>query len=82
MKTRKTGARGWFGLTALAVFTGIVVQVFVSANANDGAFPNPNRSSTVFKVFRLTVLVAITITGIVFHAVLARLLDLEATFAS
>ncbi len=38
---------------------------------------NPNRSSTVFKVFRLIGLVAITITGIVFHAVLRQLLDLE-----
>lgn len=102
-----TKARAWFGLTALAVFAGIIIQVLVSANANDGDFHtaagrvfnvfcfftiqsnlivgftclllamNPNRSATVFKVFRLTGLVAITITGIVFHAVLAKLLDLE-----
>ncbi len=102
-----TKGRAWFGLTALAVFAGIIIQVFVSANASGGAFHtaagrvfnvfcfftiqsnlivgvtclllamNPNRSSTMFKVFRLTGLVAITITGIVFHAVLAKLLDLE-----
>jgi hypothetical protein len=38
---------------------------------------DPSRSSTVFKVFRLTGVVAIAITGIVFHAVLKHLLDLE-----
>lgn len=36
-----------------------------------------DRTSTVFAVFRLTGLVAITVTFLVFHAVLARLLDLE-----
>jgi hypothetical protein len=103
----ETKACAWFGLTALAVFAGIVIQVFVSANAKAEFFHsaggrvfnvfcfftiqsnlivgvtslllalNPHRSSTVFKAFRLTGLVAITVTGIVFHAVLARLLDLE-----
>ena len=38
---------------------------------------NPNRSSTVFRVFRLIGLVAITVTFIVFHVVLSKLLDLE-----
>jgi hypothetical protein len=38
---------------------------------------NPARSSTVFKTFRLTGVVAITITGLVYHAVLSKLLDLE-----
>jgi hypothetical protein len=38
---------------------------------------NPNRSSTVFRVFRLTGVVAITITGVVYHAVLRQLFDLE-----
>jgi hypothetical protein len=38
---------------------------------------NPSRSSTVFRVFRLTGIVAITITFVVFHAVLKKLLDLE-----
>jgi hypothetical protein len=36
-----------------------------------------NRPSTAFAVLRLTGLVAITVTGIVFHAVLARTLDLK-----
>jgi len=35
---------------------------------------NPNRSSTVFNTFRLTGVVAIAVTDVVFHAVLARLL--------
>ncbi|HEX4704942.1 MAG TPA: Pr6Pr family membrane protein [Pseudonocardiaceae bacterium] len=38
---------------------------------------NPNRTSTVFGVFRLTGLVAITVTGIVFHVALGGLLDLD-----
>jgi hypothetical protein len=38
---------------------------------------DPNRNSTVFRVFRLIGLVAITVTFIVFHVVLSRLLDLE-----
>jgi hypothetical protein len=38
---------------------------------------NPDRSSPAFRVFRLIGVVAITITGIVFHAVLRHLLDLE-----
>src|ERR1700712_259701 len=36
-----------------------------------------NRSSTVFAVFRLTGIVGITVTFIVFHTVLSGLLDLE-----
>jgi hypothetical protein len=99
--------RIWFGLTALLVLFGVVVQVLVSANAKAVSFHtplarglnvfvfftiqsnlivgatslllwiDPNRSSTVFKVFRLSGVVAIAITGIVFHAVLKHLLDLE-----
>ena len=37
----------------------------------------PDRSSAVFRVFRLIGLVAITVTGIVYHVALARILDLE-----
>jgi hypothetical protein len=103
----QTKARAWFGVTALVVAFGIVVQVTVAANAEPVAFDsavsralnvfafftipsnlivgigclllalNPNRSSTAFKVFRLTSVVAIAITGIVFHSVLKKLLDLE-----
>ncbi len=36
-----------------------------------------DRSSTIFAVLRLSGLVAITITGLVFHAVLAQTLDLK-----
>ena len=38
---------------------------------------NPNRSSTVFAVFRLTGLVGITVTGIVSHVALSGLLELD-----
>ena len=102
-----TKARLWFGVTALVVLSGVVVQVFVTANAGPGHFHtpltralnvfafftvqsnlivgvtslllavNPNRASTVFRAFRLTGVVCIAITGVVFHVVLAKLLDLE-----
>jgi hypothetical protein len=38
---------------------------------------NPARSSTVFRVFRLTGVVAITVTFLVFHVALAHLLELD-----
>jgi len=38
---------------------------------------NPERSSAVFAVFRLTGVVAITVTFVVFHVALSRLLDLD-----
>jgi hypothetical protein len=38
---------------------------------------NPKRSSTLFNAARLAGVVSIAITGIVFHAVLGKLLDLE-----
>ena len=38
---------------------------------------DPTRSSTTFKTFRLTGVVAIIITGVVYHSVLRQLLDLE-----
>jgi hypothetical protein len=37
----------------------------------------PNRSSIVFAVARLTGVVAITVTGLVYHVALANLLDLQ-----
>jgi hypothetical protein len=37
----------------------------------------PDRSSAVFRVFRLIGLVAITVTGVVYHVALSRLVDLE-----
>jgi hypothetical protein len=102
-----SNARAWFGLTALVVLVGIIIQVSVTANAKTGFFHsstaralnvfvfftiqsniivgatslllalNPMRSSIAFKTFRLTGVVAIAITGLVYHAVLAKLLDLE-----
>jgi hypothetical protein len=100
--------RAWFGLTALAVVVGIIVQVAVAAGAKppvrfDSATArafnvfvfftiqsnlivggtsmllalDPRRTSTVFSTFRLIGVVAIAITGIVFHAVIASTLDLE-----
>ena len=38
---------------------------------------DPNRRSTVFATFRLIGIVAITVTMVVFHVVLSRLLDLD-----
>jgi hypothetical protein len=37
----------------------------------------PDRSAAVFRVFRLIGLVAITVTGVVYHVALSRILDLE-----
>jgi len=37
----------------------------------------PNRSSTLFGVFRLIGVVAITVTGLVYHVAIAHLLDLD-----
>jgi hypothetical protein len=104
------GAKGraWFGLTALAVVFGLVVQLIVTYNASEGAFfhsalsrtlnvfvfftilsniivgtsslllwMDSDRSSPLFDTLRLTGVVAITITGVVYHAVLSGLLDLE-----
>lgn len=90
----QTKARLWFGGTALAVFLGVTIQLFVTPNLNVFAYftiqsnlivgatslllvLNPGRTSTVFEVFRFIGVVAITITGIVFHAALAQLFDLE-----
>lgn len=100
-------ARPWFAATAIAVLTGVIIQLFVTANS-DGAFGgspvnralnifayftvlsnvivgvttlllalDPYRDSRLFAIFRLIGLVAITVTFIVFHVVLSRLLDLE-----
>ena len=42
----------------------------------------PHRTSTVFRVFRLAGLIGITITGVVFHLVLAGLQDLKGAAAT
>jgi hypothetical protein len=99
-------ARSWFGLTALAVAAGMVIQLFVTATNQGVLFPTVQgrifnlfcyftiqsnlivgatclllaldlrRTSMVFRVFRLTGLVDITITGVVYHIALAHLNEL------
>jgi hypothetical protein len=54
------------------VLSNVVVGVTTLLLALD-----PRRTSTVFAVFRLIGLVAITVTFLVFHVVLSKLLDLE-----
>jgi hypothetical protein len=112
---REQLARWWFAATAVAVFTGLVVQLFVTADADaDGArFPvtwqrvlnvfafftiqsnlivgittgllalGRGGRSIVFRTARLLGVVNITLTFIVFHAVLRDLQDLtgQAAFA-
>lgn len=89
------------------MFTGVVIQLFVTANADAAFGGSPlnralnvfayftvdsnllvdatclllaiksNRTSMAFRVARLMGLMGITITFLVFHVVLSRLLDLE-----
>jgi hypothetical protein len=85
-------ARPWFAVTANSdtAFGGspvnqalnIFAYFTVLSNVTVGVTTlmlavDPNRASTVFATFRLIGLVAITVTFIVFHVVLSRLLDLE-----
>ena len=63
------------GLNIFAYFT-VQSNLIVGATTLLLAL-NPNRSSTVFRAFRLIGLVAISVTFIVFHVVLSKLLDLE-----
>ena len=99
--------RWWFGLTALAVLTGLVVQLLVTAGRETGFFDTTteralnvfafftiqsniivgitslllalrtDRTSIVFRVARLTGIVAITITFVVFHVAIAHLFEFE-----
>lgn len=62
-------------LNIFAFFT-VLSNVIVGVTAMLLAV-NSQRSSTIFAVFRLIGLVAITVTFIVFHVVLSRLLDLD-----
>lgn len=49
-----TTGRSWAGATALVVLAGIVVQLIVTANGNDGFFPdNPDRVFNVFAYFTI-----------------------------
>ncbi|WP_328296451.1 Pr6Pr family membrane protein [Streptomyces sp. NBC_00435] len=63
---------------ALNVFSFFTVQSDLIVGATSLLLAlNPNRSSTVFRVFRLAGLVGITVTGIVFHVALGGLLELD-----
>jgi hypothetical protein len=100
-------ARAWFAITALVVFTGLVVQLVVTARFVGGRFSSldarlfnlfcyftiqsnvivgvtnlllavrPQRTSTLFRTLRLDGLVAIAVTGVVFHIALRGLQDLS-----
>lgn len=63
------------GLNTFAFFT-IQSNLIVGATSLLLAI-RPERQSTAFRTFRLIGLVAITITGVVYHVALARLLDLD-----
>ena len=100
-------ARRVFAATALCVFAGIVIQLFVAADYSGGRFTTPlhralnvfvfftiqsnlilgvttlllairlERTSLVFRVFRLMGLVGIVVTGIVYHVAIRAFLHLD-----
>ena len=52
--TKAVAGRVWFGVTALAVAVGIVVQLVVTATTTEGYFPdNPDRVFNVFAYFTI-----------------------------
>ncbi|GAA1635501.1 Pr6Pr family membrane protein [Kribbella alba] len=52
--TKSVAGRSWFGVTALAVAVGIVVQLVVTATTTEGFFPdNPDRVFNVFAYFTI-----------------------------
>lgn len=64
-------ARPWFAATAACVLAGIVGVASLLLALD------PERRGTAFAVLRLTGLVAIVVTFLVFHVTLKRLLDLD-----
>lgn len=63
---------------ALNVFSFFTVQSNLIVGATTALLAiDPGRSSTVFRVFRMTGLVGITVTFVVFHVVLSKLLELD-----
>jgi hypothetical protein len=100
-------ARLWFGLTAVIVGFGLVLQLILAARNDSGFFAtplsrafnllffftvlsnilvvvacallyfNPRRSSLTFNVLRLTSVIGIAVTGVVFHGLLSGLHELE-----
>jgi hypothetical protein len=52
--TKSVAGRSWFGVTALAVAVGIVIQVVVTATTTEGFFrDNPDRVFNVFAYFTI-----------------------------
>jgi hypothetical protein len=100
-------ARAFFGITALVVLTGLVVQLIAAWQNTTGHFTSPwarllnvfcfftidsnvivgattallalrpGMNGQVARVFRLAGVIGITITGIVYHAVLSGLFELD-----
>jgi hypothetical protein len=100
-------ARLWFGLTAVIVGFGLVLQLILAARNDSGYFAtplsrafnllffftvlsnimvtvasallyfNPRRLSLAFNVLRLTSVIGIAVTGVVFHGVLSGLQELQ-----
>ena len=100
-------ARAWFGLTALAVLAGLVIQLIAVIDPEDGRFATTGqrmlnvfcfftvqsnilvgittgllalrleRPAFVFRVLRLTALVSIAVTGVVYHVALSQLRELD-----
>jgi hypothetical protein len=74
----KTGFFDTSTKRALNVFCFFTVQSNLIVGATTVLLAlKPRRSSVAFDTFRLTGVVAIAITGIVYHAVLSKLFDLE-----
>ena len=104
--TNERRARGFFAVTSIAVFAGLILQLALTATRNEGSFGSDagrifnffcfftvqsnivvvvtagmlavrlNRPSTGFRTFRLVGVVAIAITGVVFHLALRNLHEL------
>jgi hypothetical protein len=100
-------ARGFFGLNALVVLVGMIIQLVLSAGLKGSQFHTAGarifnvfcyftvwanltvgvttgllawrleRSSEVFRIFRLAGLISITITFVLFHIALAHLQELQ-----
>ncbi|MFC5261264.1 Pr6Pr family membrane protein [Kribbella qitaiheensis] len=52
--TKSVAGRVWFGVTAVVVALGIVIQLFVTANGTEGFYPdNPERVLNVFAYFTI-----------------------------
>jgi hypothetical protein len=74
-----TAGRGDTGAARLfTMYCFFTVQSNVIVLATTGLLAvNPDRPSTVFRVFRLAGLIGVTVTGVVFHLALAALQELQ-----